>query len=638
MQAFVAGVGENTTAASAHNLLIMMGLVIAVSIATQLIAARLRMPSIVPLLAVGVLMGPEVLNLVNPDALGDGLRVIIPLMVAIIVFEGGMALDLTYLRQVSRAVQNLVAVGSLITAALAATCAVVFVGFSWPLALLFGALVSVTGPTVINPLMRRAAVKQRLKTILMAEGVLVDAVGAVLAVVVLEALLTGQPFLEGVGSWGITVGGGTCIGVIGGWLLGKGLDLVGRELTAELTRLSALGGALAIYTLAEVFSSEAGIAAAAVAGIVVGNMRFPHEEPVHHFKGDLTTLGLGVIFVLLAARLQFADLTALGWGGVATVVILMLLVRPACVFLATFNTKLNLQEKLFISAVGPRGIVSASFATFAALRLEDAGYANSDLLTGLVFMVIIGTVVIQGFTTPWIAKLLGVQPMLTLIIGADPLGRDLGYHLQKQGEEVTLVDRNVEHAARAREKGLTVVQGDATDESVLRRAGIERARALVATTASDKTNLLVCQIAKSRFGLIELVSRANDGANIKAFTDLGIRAMSPNTVAVMVLDNLLRRPSTLRLLTDLDPGKEVREIVLYNNNLAGKAIKDISLDGDVLISTIRRDGKLFVPHGSTLLALGDQITFIGTRDDVHAVAGLFESYMEPDQQPTHTAA
>lgn len=613
---------------SEHDLLIMMGLVIAASIGTQLVAERLKIPMIVPLLGMGILLGPEMLGVVVPNELGTGLRVIIPLMVAIIVFEGGMALDLTYLRQVSYAVQSLVTIGCLTTAVLAAVVAHLIVGLDWSLAFLFGALVSVTGPTVINPLLRRAAVRQRLKTILMAEGVLVDAVGAVLAVVILEVILARQLPLEGAGNWFIIVVGGATIGIAGGWLLGKGLNIIGRQLTAEMTRLSALGGALAIYTIAEIFSHEAGIAAAAAAGIIVGNMSFPHEEPVHHFKGDLTTLGIGVIFVLLAARLRFADLAQLGWNGIAAVAALMLFVRPACVFLATLGARLSFQEKVFISAVGPRGIVSASFATFAALRLEDAGYENSQLLIGLVFMVIIGTVVIQSFTTPWVARLLGVQPMLTLIIGADPLGRDLGIHLQKQGEEIVIIDRDVDNVAKAREQGLTVFRGDATEESVLRKAGIERARALVATTSSDKANMLACQIAKTRFGITELVSRANNGANIKAFTDQGIRAMSPNTVAVMVLDNLLRRPSTLRLLTDLESGKEVLEVVLKNGKFAGRSIKNLLLDGDVLISTIRRDGKLFVPHGNTRLEVGDQITFIGSSEDVHNAVTVFERHIE----------
>lgn len=251
---------------SAHDLIVMMGLVLAASVGTQLLAEHLRVPAILPLLGVGVLFGPELLGLVRPDALGVGLQVLIPLMVAIIVFEGGMVLDLGYLRQVSPIVRNLITVGCLVTWLLAALAANLLVGLPWPLALLFGALVSVTGPTVINPLLRRTAVTQRLKTILMAEGVLIDAVGVVLSVVVLEALLSGVSLADGALTWLTRVGGGTLLGIACGWLLGRGLRAVGRRYNAELTRLTALGGALAIYTLGELLSAEMGIAAAAAAG------------------------------------------------------------------------------------------------------------------------------------------------------------------------------------------------------------------------------------------------------------------------------------------------------------------------------------------------------------------------------------
>jgi Trk K+ transport system NAD-binding subunit len=256
--------------------------------------------------------------------------------------------------------------------------------------------------------------------------------------------------------------------------------------------------------------------------------------------------------------------------------------------------------------------------------LEDVGYAGSEALAGLVFLVIIGTVVVQSFTTPWAARLLGVQPMLTLIIGADPLGRALARHLTEQGEEVVLVDRDPDNVAAAREEELMAVQGDATQEAVLRKAGVERARALVATTSSDKTNLLVCRTASTRFGVDETVARVNDESALATFNEAGVRAMSPLSASVMVLDNLLRRPSTLKLLTDLDSGKEVREVQLRNGGLAGKALKDIRLDGDVLVAMVRRGGGLFVPHGATTLSADDVLTLIGTSDDVAAATALFE--------------
>lgn len=603
----------------------MMGVVISVAVGTLLLAERLKIPAIVPLLAVGVLLGPEVLGWVEPQALGNGLRVIISLIVAIIVFEGGLVLDLTYLRQVSQVVRNLITIGVIVTTVLAALAAMILNGFSWPLALLFGALVCVTGPTVINPLLRRAAVTQRLKTILIAEGVLIDAVGAVLAVVILEAILAFQNPLTGFGDWVISLTGGALIGIAGGWLLAQGLKRVSREFNAELTRLTALGGSLAIYTLAEAVATESGIAAAAAAGIVLGNLRIPHEHEVRDFKGDLTQLGIGVIFILLAAGISFVDLAALGWTGLATVAILMLLVRPATVYVSTIGLRINWRERAFIAAVGPRGIVSASFATFAALRLTEAGYEGSQSLAALVFLVIIGTVLTQSFTTPMVARFLGVQPMLTVIVGAESLGRDLARHLQNQNEEVVLIDRDPANVATAREEGLSVVEGDATRDDVLRKAGIERANGLVATTFSDKANLLICQMVRSRFHVTNLVARVNDEGNLRMFTELGIRAMSPNAAAVMVLDNLLRRPNTLNLLANLASGTEVQEVELRNGRMVGQPLKHMNLDGDVLVTMIRRADKLFIPHGDTVLALHDQLTLIGSTEHVgEAVAMLSE--------------
>jgi NhaP-type Na+/H+ or K+/H+ antiporter len=613
----------------AHELLLMMGLVVTASIATQILAAWLRLPAIVFLLGMGILLGPEVLNLVQPAELGTGLRVLIPLMVAIILFEGGMGLDLNHLRGVSQAVRNLITVGAAMTAVLAALLAWLLTDLAPTLAILFGALVSVTGPTVINPLLRRTAVTQRLKTTLMAEGVFIDAVGAVLAVVVLEWILSRLRPWEGAWEWAIRVGGGTLIGLAGGWLLAVGLQRIGRTLSADMTRLSALGGVIAIYTLAEALSPEAGIAAAAVAGMVVGNRRFPHEEQVHHLKGDLTLLGIGVIFILLAARLRFADLSQVGWGGVTTVLLLMLVIRPLTVWVSTWGTSLTRRERLFIAGVGPRGIVAASFATFAALRLDDAGVAGGQVLVGLVFMLIIVTVVVQSFTTPWLAKMLGVQPMLTMIIGADTIGRQLAQHLNADGEETVLIDRDPTNTALARRDGLTAFDGDATDAAVLRRAGIGRATRLVAATSSDKTNLLVGHMARTRFGITTVVARVNESANIDTFQEGGMRAMSPTATTVMVLDNLLRRPSTLRLLTDEAADQEVREVVVENRALVGKPLRTIPLNAHVLIAVLRRDGTAIVPDGATMLALGDEITVIGARDAVTAVAAQCTSGGRP---------
>ena len=610
-------------AITSHGLIIMAGLVVCFGITTFVISERLGIPSIVLLLLVGVIAGPEVLGLVRPDDFGVGIQVLVPLLVAIIVFEGGLVLDIDDLRQVSYPVQMLISVGALVTWGGAALAAHYVASLSWSLAILFGALVSVTGPTVITPLMRRSNARERLKVLLQAEGVLVDAVGAILAVVVLDVLLTSGTALGGAFEWVERLGIGVVVGAIGGIILGYSLRAIGGKLSAETTRLSTLGGAIAIFIVAEAFSSEAGIAAAAVSGIVVGNIDFPHEEEVVHFKGDLTILAITIIFILLAARLQFEDLAALGWGGILTVLLLMLVIRPLCVFASTIGSTLTLRERLFLSAVSPRGVVAASVATFAALELDRVGFAGSDLLIGLVFMTVIGTVVIQGFTTPWLARLLGVEPMTTIIVGANDIGRALGKQLMINGRDATLIDTESANVQSARQMGLTVIEADAGEVDTLRKAGINRAQALVAVTESDKLNLLVCQMARSQFDVKQVIARADSDSTAQVLHDLNILTMNPLSASVLVLDNMVRRPSTLSLLTDLDAGKVVREILLSNPRLFGKPLKTINLPGDVLVAMLRRNGSLFVPHGVTQFQRGDEITLIGTHQAVDDAALLF---------------
>ncbi len=608
---------------TAHELIIMGGLVICLGIFTFVLSERLAIPSIVLLLAVGVLAGPEVLHLINPDELGVGLQVLVPLLVAIIVFEGGLVLDIEALRQVSYPVQMLISVGALVTWGGATLVAHWVAGLSWSLATLFGALVSVTGPTVITPLMRRSNARERLRVLLQAEGVLVDAVGAILAVVVLDVLVTSSTPLGGAFEWAERLGIGIAIGAFGGVVLGYLLRFIGAKLSAETTRLSTLGGALAIFTVAEALSPESGIAAAAISGIVVGNIDFPHEDEVAHFKGDLTILAITIIFILLAARLRFADLLALGWGGVLSVVLLMVVVRPLCVFASTLGSTLSIRERLFISAVSPRGVVAASVATFAALELDRAGFEGSNLLIGLVFMTVIGTVVIQGFTTPWLTRILRVEPMTTIIIGANDIGRALGKQLVKNDRDATLIDNDVDNVRLARQVGLMVVEGDASEAPVLQKAGIRHAETLVAVTESDKLNLLVCQMARSQFNVKNVIARADNDSTAQVLNDLNIRTMNPLGASVMLLDNMVRRPSTLSLLSDLDAGKAVREILLTNPRLFGKQLKNINLPGEVLVAMLRRNGSLFVPHGATQFQRGDEVTLIGTQESVEQAVQLF---------------
>ncbi len=608
-------------AAPALAILATLVLVLLVGTSAQILAERLRIPATGPLLVAGLLFGPAVLGLVQPELLGVTLRVVVRAAVAVVVFEGGLLLNVSELRHTSRAVAGLVSVGLLITTLLAALLVNLLLGWSWELSLLFGAIVSVTGPTVITPILQKVRVNRRVRTTLESESVIADPLGVILAALVFTAITTpgGWQYAALHGLTTLAAGAAVGAGVAGAVWVAAGRF---RLLPSKFTRLGILGAALFAYTLAELIAHEAGVLAAAVAGIVTGTLDVPHKEQVEEFKGDIASIAISAVFILLAASLELSDLVRLGWRGAAVVALLMLVVRPVRVFLSTWGSELRRNEKWFVSFLGPRGIVAASVATFFALELTDAGYVEGRLLVSLVFAVVLATVLIEGSAVGWLARRFKVMPKHTIIVGADETGRLLAAELNRAGETVSLIDLDSDACAAAGElRGVSVYCDDATDAAVLRRAGAGDAKCLIATTSSDKVNLLVCQVARASFGpdnrKMRLVARANNSSNMAAFEAAGIETMSPARAAATILENMVLRPSLLRLLAAGAEPEDVIEVTVERESGAGKTLAELALHGCV-VAALKRDERLVVPNGSTRLKEGDVLTLIGSEPAVNA--------------------
>jgi Trk K+ transport system NAD-binding subunit len=348
----------------------------------------------------------------------------------------------------------------------------------------------------------------------------------------------------------------------------------------------------------------------------------PHKEQVEEFKGDIASIAISAVFILLAASLELKDLIALGWRGALVVALLMTVVRPVRVFLSTWGSELRRNEKWFVSFLGPRGIVAASVATFFALELTDAGYAEGRLLVSLVFAVVLATVLIEGSAVGWLARRFKVMPKHTIIVGADETGRLLAAELSRAGETVSLIDLNADACEAAGDvKGVSVYCADATDAGVLRHAGGAEAKCLIATTSSDKVNLLVCQVARATFGRagerIRLVARANNSSNIAAFEAAGIETMSPARAAATILENMVLRPTLLRLLAAGAEPEHVIEVTVADVGGAGRSLAELALRGCVA-AALKRGERLVVPNGSTVLEAGDVLTLVGGEGAVQA--------------------
>jgi NhaP-type Na+/H+ or K+/H+ antiporter len=425
---------------------------------------------------------------------------IVAVSVAVILFEGGMSLELKRLRGEALAIRKLITIGALITGVCATLAALYIIGWDLRMAVPFGALVVVTGPTVVTPLLRRIRVNHKLHTVLEAEAVLIDPIGAVVAVVALEVVLSAK---LGDAAWGLLgiptrILFGTVMGIVGGYVMAK-LIAIERFIPEGLESVFTLAMLVLLFEITDAVLHESGIMAAPIAGMVVGNMPSRPSRELKDFKEQLTVMLVGLLFILLAAHVQLQEVTQLGWRGPATVALLMFVVRPISVAVSTAGSTLTMRERAFIAWLAPRGIVAAAVASLFAEQLTNEGIVEGVQLRALIFLVIAATVLVQGLSGGFIASRLGVRRLTNtgwVIAGANVLARTLGSTLRVSGEEVVIVDTDPAEIAAAEREGVRGIQGNILDESVLERADIEGRRGAISLIANEAVSLLLARKAR----------------------------------------------------------------------------------------------------------------------------------------------
>jgi NhaP-type Na+/H+ or K+/H+ antiporter len=480
-----------------------LALALAAGVLAQSVARHARMPGIVVLLAAGVALGPDGLGLVEPRSLGRGLFGVVEIAVAVILFEGGLNLDISRLRAEQTPIRRLVTFGALITLVGATLTVRLLLDWPWSSALLFGSLAVVTGPTVVGPLLRELRLRPRVATVLEAEGVLIDPIGAILAALALEIALA--PDAGAVASGGAAllfrIGLGAGAGALGGFVLVALLR--SRRIVPEgFGNIFTLASVLLLFEGCEFFISASGVLAVAVAGVVVGNVDTRVTRDLREFKDQLTVLLIGLLFVLLAADVRLADVQGLGWGGVGVLAILVLLLRPLNVGLSTARSDLTGPERLFVGWIAPRGIVAAALASLAAAEMERRGMVGSVDLRALVFLTIGGTVLLAGLTARPAASLLGLrlpQRETVAILGAQGLGFALARELREGDVPVLLIDSNPGHCRDAEEAGFPIIYGNALEERTLQRARFEQVGTAIGLTPNETLNSVFVEQARDLF-------------------------------------------------------------------------------------------------------------------------------------------
>ncbi len=490
----------------------LLALILGIGFLAQWLAWRLRVPAILPLLVIGLASGP-LTGLLDPDALlGELLFPMVSLAVAVILFEGSLNLRFAELKGIGHAVRRLVTYGALVALLGLAAAAHWLADLPWPMALLFGAIACVTGPTVVGPLLRTVRPTAKVANLLTWEGIVIDPLGALLAVLVYEAIAAQG--LPGQSLWvfGLTLAGGALLGVAAAWALAL---LLRRHFIPEyLQGYATLALVLATFTTSNALTRESGLLAVTAMGITLGNLRGIHIEAITRFKENLTVLLVSMLFILLAARLPWPLPPGTLLGGLLVWLAAQFVVRPLSVAVSTIGSALDWRERLLAAWVAPRGIVAASISALFALQLQEQGVAGADQLVPLVFMLIIATVVVQSVSAAPLARALGVRepdPRGVLVYGSDPVARALAQSLHQQDVQVLVADDDWQGIRAARMAGLPTYFGTLTSQHASQHLDHTGLGKLLAVSPQREMNSLTSVHYWQEFGRDRVYALRNVG-------------------------------------------------------------------------------------------------------------------------------
>jgi len=493
--------------------------IIILGILAQWVAWKLKIPAILPLILIGLLVGPIAAEFINEGSKwiepiwngkkglfpGEGLFYFVSLAISIILFEGGLTLKKSEIKNVGPVITKLITLGSVVTFFGAGIFARYIFNLSWEMALLFSSLIIVTGPTVISPILRNIPLKKDVSAVLKWEGILIDPIGALVAVLVFEF---------------ISVGGGSgftqtalieffkivLFGSVLGFAFAKGLIfIVNRKFVPHyLLNVVSLSMVLLVFVLSDLLAHESGLLAVVVMGMVIANSKLKSFDELLYFKESLTVLLISILFILLAANMNMSELRLIfNWKTVVLFALVVFIVRPLGVFLSTHKSTLQLNEKIFISWVGPRGIVAAGIASLFGTKLMKQGVEGAEYITPLVFMIVLGTVLLNATTARMLAKMIGVflkRSEAIVFVGASRSARLIAKYLMENNRRVILLDSNKDYVNDAKEQGIEAINIDIYNDNLGDNVELNDVGYLIAMTGSDVVNKYALERFSDIFG------------------------------------------------------------------------------------------------------------------------------------------
>ncbi|MBT8187575.1 MAG: sodium:proton antiporter [Croceitalea sp.] len=596
--------------------------IIILGIIAQWVAWRLKLPAILPLILIGLLVGP-ISTLYTDDGSkiiepiwdgtkglfpGDGLYYFVSLAISIILFEGGLTLKRSEIATVGPVITKLITLGSIVTFFGGGLAAHYFFDLSWQISFLFAALIIVTGPTVITPILRNIPLKKDVSAVLKWEGILIDPIGALVAVLVFEFISVGEGTgytLTALIEFGKIILFGTTFGFTFAHALGFAIKK--NWIPHYLMNVVSLSVVLLVFVESDIFAHESGLLAVVVMGMVMGNMNLPNIKELLYFKESLSVLLISILFILLAANINVADLELVAnWNSVLLFAVVVFIVRPLGVLLSTQGSGLKWNEKLFVGWVGPRGIVAAGIASLFGSKLIARGEPGAEYITPLVFMIVLGTVLLNATTARLFAKVVGV--FLTksegiLIIGASKVSRLIGDYLKKNNRHVVLIDNNQNNIDKAKKLGLEAMTANIYSDSLTDNIELNDMGYLMAMTGNSEINKFAIGKFKKQFGengAFRLVDsdEMNDPDNNPE------EGLFSHTDDYIKLTDAARKYATINEIDikDKEHYEGLIEIAKADNNIIPLFIKDEQNDL-IIISSFSKEFNDF-KEGSKLVYLG----------------------------------
>lgn len=495
--------------------------ILILGILAQWLAWKFKIPAILPLIIIGLVVGPfstlftsdgskliePVWNGKNGLFPGESLFNFISLAISLILFEGGLTLKKEEVRNIAPVIYKLITLGSFITLVFGALASHFIMGLNWSISFLFASLIIVTGPTVISPILRNLPIKKDISTILKWESILIDPIGALIAVLVFEWITVGSEFggnytLETLAGFIKIIFSGLAIGSASAY--GFSLALKNKLVPHYLLNAIILALVLSVFVLSELLAHDSGLLTVVVMGMVLGNMQLESLRDVFYFKETISILLISMLFILLSANINIQDLALIyNWNSFLLFVVVILIIRPVGVFLSTAKSTLKVNEKVFVSWVGPRGIVAAGIASLFGIKLTMRGFENANYITPLVFLIVSGTVLLNATTARFVAKITKVLLIKSegiLIVGASEPARLIASYLIKYGRRVVLIDSNPKHIENAKKINLEAIECDIYSSELTENIELNDIGYLIALTGSNTINEYALEKLQPYFG------------------------------------------------------------------------------------------------------------------------------------------